>query len=323
VLSNLQLLRAFAAINVVAFHTIIVAAIYKQDTVLFSYLSGWGRSGVDLFFVISGFVMVYAQHNSPKSALCFLKHRVIRIVPMYWVLTAAMLTLFWMLPSIFNHSFPSFESVASSFLFVSQLVTDQFPVFFVGWTLEYEMLFYLLFALGVLFVKTEKFNFVIPAVFLAFFVGIGLADWVAVEFIFGMLVARAFIERKFASFGAWFLLMGVTLLGSTAFFNVDETYRSLVWGVPAIFIVFGAVLINQTKSRVLKFFGDASYSIYLVQVFTISAFYKFASKFLSFVHGDLLFILSLTLSVLFGCLVYALVEKPVTIFLNKKFGCVK
>ncbi|MDB2405246.1 acyltransferase family protein [bacterium] len=60
-LLNLQILRAFAALSVVLFHTIGTSSSYGFDTRWISYLEGWGASGVDVFFVISGFVMLYTQ----------------------------------------------------------------------------------------------------------------------------------------------------------------------------------------------------------------------------------------------------------------------
>jgi surface polysaccharide O-acyltransferase-like enzyme len=70
-LYNLQILRAFAALNVVYFHIIKSAESYRQPVVLFSFLDGWGANGVDVFFVISGFVMVYTQSVREKKALTF------------------------------------------------------------------------------------------------------------------------------------------------------------------------------------------------------------------------------------------------------------
>jgi peptidoglycan/LPS O-acetylase OafA/YrhL len=70
-INNLQILRAFAAINVVLFHIIGTSVSYGQGVVQFSFLEGWGANGVDIFFVISGFVMVYTQLKNPKSFFIF------------------------------------------------------------------------------------------------------------------------------------------------------------------------------------------------------------------------------------------------------------
>ena len=82
---NLQLLRAFAALNVVVLHTIGTADSYGYETNLISYLEGWGANGVDIFFVISGFVMLYTQLDNKKTVKDFLILRAIRIIPIYWL----------------------------------------------------------------------------------------------------------------------------------------------------------------------------------------------------------------------------------------------
>ena len=92
-LGNLQALRAIAAINVVLFHMIGSAESYGVHARWFPLLGKWGASGVDLFFVISGFVMVYAQARSPKGPVDFLLSRARRIVPIYWVLSFGVLAL--------------------------------------------------------------------------------------------------------------------------------------------------------------------------------------------------------------------------------------
>ena len=80
-LSNLQYLRAFAAINVVYLHVLIGGNSYDRSSTMFPILGEWGANGVDIFFVISGFVMIYSQINNPKTIVNFYKSRLLRIVP--------------------------------------------------------------------------------------------------------------------------------------------------------------------------------------------------------------------------------------------------
>ena len=86
-LNNLQLLRAFAALNVVLFHAIGTSASYSYETNFISVFEGWGANGVDIFFVISGFVMLFTQLDNKRSVKDFLLLRVIRIILIYWLLT--------------------------------------------------------------------------------------------------------------------------------------------------------------------------------------------------------------------------------------------
>ena len=75
-ISNIQILRAIAAILVVAFHTVLAAKSYNLPTEFFYKVDIWGAAGVDIFFIISGFIMVYIQINKKKKPLDFLKDRI-------------------------------------------------------------------------------------------------------------------------------------------------------------------------------------------------------------------------------------------------------
>lgn len=83
--------------------------------------------------------------------------------------------------------------------------------------------------------------------------------------------------------------------------------------MPSFFIVFGLLYCPQIKNRLFTYLGDASYSIYLVQMLTIPAFYKISSKLLSGWNGDVLALFCLISSVGFGCIIYSLIEKPITL----------
>jgi peptidoglycan/LPS O-acetylase OafA/YrhL len=83
-LLNIQALRGVAAFLVVVLHTLGTAADYGFSTRVFSPLRGWGFGGVDLFFVISGFVMVHVQRVKAYTPGRFLLNRVVRICPLYW-----------------------------------------------------------------------------------------------------------------------------------------------------------------------------------------------------------------------------------------------
>ncbi len=84
---NIQYLRAFAAINVVIYHIIGTATDYGKRPEIHSFFEGWGENGVDIFFVISGFVMMHSQNINQKDTVSFIYSRLTRIVPIYWILT--------------------------------------------------------------------------------------------------------------------------------------------------------------------------------------------------------------------------------------------
>jgi peptidoglycan/LPS O-acetylase OafA/YrhL len=321
-INNIQALRAFAAINVVFFHIIGASKSYSQDVGLFGFLEGWGANGVDIFFVISGFVMLHIQMIQRRSPFDFFKNRILRIVPIYWLLTLFVIILYLFLPSIFKEMNLTPVWAISSLFFTSSVFTNQeTPVVYVGWTLEWEMLFYLMFSIGLFFNKLRlQVAFVVASLACVSFIS---GSYIVFEFLFGMLVAYAHKKEILSKrqsllvlfFGLFTLLL--SLLPSVVSWELN---RVLLWGIPSFFIVYGLVSCAQIRGRFFTYLGDASYSIYLVQVLTIPAFYKFSFKILGGWNGDFLALLCLFLSVTFGCLVYSLAEKPVTVRLKSVFN---
>ena len=151
-IKNLQCLRAFAAINVVYFHTLLGSESYGKSVSLFSIIGTWGQNGVDIFFVLSGFVMIHTQIQNPKKIHEFYFSRLNRIVPIYWLITLFIVLIYFLLPDIFRNLTLDIKKIISSLFFTSQIVTGEFPIIIVGWTLEWEMLFYFIFGLS-LFLK--------------------------------------------------------------------------------------------------------------------------------------------------------------------------
>ena len=99
---NIQVLRAYAALNVVIFHIILASESYFQDVNWLKHLGSWGASGVDIFFVISGFVMMHTQMIQMRPPLEFIKNRILRIAPIYWTLTLFVVLLYLAIPSLFR-----------------------------------------------------------------------------------------------------------------------------------------------------------------------------------------------------------------------------
>ena len=147
-ISNIQILRAIAAILVVAFHTVLAAKSYNLPTEFFYKVDIWGAAGVDIFFIISGFIMVYIQINKKKKPLDFLKDRIERIVPLYWFLTLFIAALLIVFPQAFRELSLSANHLINSLFFINYFNGDDHPLLYVGWTLEYEMLFYIVYYLS-------------------------------------------------------------------------------------------------------------------------------------------------------------------------------
>ncbi len=149
-LTTLQALRAFATLNVVMLHAQIAADAAGIEPHLLGVPSGQGASGVDLFFVISGFIMVHVQGARRPSPAAFPRERPMRVAPLYWALTLLLWALLLAAPSLFARFHTSAGQVLVSLPFLSQRPGHGVPAFYVRWTLELEMMFYALFAASLL-----------------------------------------------------------------------------------------------------------------------------------------------------------------------------
>lgn len=144
----------------------------------------------------------------------------------------------------------------------------------------------------------------------------GLVSPIVLEFVFGMICAKLYLMGVGRSISPTAFIVGALWLVLTVWFRfeIDTTW---LWGIPAFLVVFGVVGISQANNRLLIYLGDASYSIYLTQVFTIAVFYKIFSKFLAFQSADMFACLALISTAIVGCLFYRYVERPIGLALKK------
>ena len=257
-LRSIQALRAVAACAVVVLH-----AVHHIDAPIDR--AGFGAAGVDLFFVISGFIIANVAQG--RGAGDFLRDRLWRIYPLWWV---AVLPWLFMVPR-------GPISVASS-VTLWPIYTGGYylPVLEVGWTLSFELLFYLGMALAI---ATRA---AVPLALYAMFLVGALATSspllhfigspMALEFLMGIAIAR--MPRR-VGFGL-FVPIGLALFALTSpaigevgasLGSAGALWRALEWGCPAALIVWGALSLERLFEHGLfdvpVKIGDASYSIYL------------------------------------------------------------
>lgn len=327
-ISNIQILRAYAAIIVVLFHAVFITTDYG-----FSYgdlkwltlnIEKWGAFGVDIFFVVSGYIMFMINAKRQQTPLEFITNRIKRIVPIYWTLTLLIACLFLFMPSAFRSLDVSSEHVLSSLFFISKHFNYEYPSLYVGWTLEYEMFFYLVFGL-ILFLKNIKQSYQILLLTLIFSLSIAFdfSKSIIFEFIYGGVIFILFrkynILGRFGNNNYWWIL-GVIASIIVVFVNNDkEDVRHILWGIPAALIFISVMLVKEIKFKLPQKLGDASYSIYLIQVFSLPLCCKILSKIAPELNAFFIFLLISVFTIVSGYIFYFIVECNFNSLLKHKF----
>jgi exopolysaccharide production protein ExoZ len=326
----IQVLRAIAALMVVAHHTTLM--LHDRNGLP---VANWinGGAGVDIFFVVSGFVMTISSaplRGSTHPARTFLARRIERIAPMYWIATTVKLMTVLIAPALALNALGTPWHVIASYLFLPSRNAHGLiePILVVGWTLNYEMAFYVLFAVA-LATRASLLKVLAPVLILLALLWVvpqhGVPDAVrwyetpmVLEFLAGIVLARVLprIKRLAAPVALLLVIAGFTGLLTMAWPNFS-VWRGVGWGLPAIAIVCGALALEKRwgakTPRWLLEVGDASYSIYLVHGFALPVIGVFLSRFGSQWRGVVPVSLAaaVILSTIAGMVVYRLVERPI------------
>ena len=324
-LINIQYLRAVAALMVVWLH-----ARDNFSWVKTQFPSEAGASGVDLFFVISGFIMVYTTYGKNITPGQFMARRLERIAPLYWLATLAVVIVAALAPALLKSTLLSSPHILASFAFIpmrSPAFPDNYwPLVIPGWTLNYEMAFYAVFAVTLWLQGVWRLlalGTVLAGVVLC---GIafnlqGVAGFYANPIIL-IFLAGAIIGYGYASGrlkpsqwgGALMVSLGFALwLGMQ---HVQGDYSFLRAGLPATLIVIGFCRIPALQLTWLSWLsklGDASYSIYLTHVFVLAflrnVLQRIGISIENATSGWLYMFLSLALSAGCGLLIFRFIEK--------------
>lgn len=281
---TIQYLRAVAAALIVFQHAMgIPAFIY--------YTAHFGTVGVDLFFMISGFIMWTTTQGNTRGPGAFWLARIIRIVPLYWLFTAAYVVAALVTPASFFSLKLDAMHIVKSFLFIPAEHPNlglPAPVFTLGWTLNYEAFFYLFFGLCLLVPRLWVRFGILVAIFCAL-VAFGAwfqprgpvlssyVDPIMLEFLSGMVLAilSPYLGRCGAVLGAVLVVAGTLWVG-IVYANDMVLSRLISHAIPSIMLVTGALMLEPWAraypSRLGLLLGDASYSIYLIHPFAQRAF---------------------------------------------------
>lgn len=331
--AGLQVLRITAAFMVLFMHSMFFASERLKPGF---HIWGPGATGVDIFFVLSGFVMVYSStklFGTPGGWKTFAQRRIIRIMPMYWLATSVKVVAMLLTTGLILHARGNAPYILASYLFIParDSAGTVASLLGVGWTLYFEMFFYALFT-AALFLRVNIYKFVgwilIPLGLGAF---LYQPNWPAVcfylnntrvfEFFYGMLIARICLSKKHLPAAVAFPLMVAGFAGLLAPWPQSHQLLGLAHGVSAAAIIYGVASLEDRLTRIPRvvfYLADASYAIYLFHSLVAPAAPMLLLK-LHLIHPWLSVAISVCLGLGVGALIHSLIEAPVTRWLQQKF----
>jgi exopolysaccharide production protein ExoZ len=290
-------------------------------------------TGVDIFFVISGFIMMVTSRNAHPVE--FAVRRIFRIVPLYWLLTVALALLALFAPQFFRATSLTTAAFVKSLFFIPYANPSQLgalrPLLVPGWTLNYEMFFYAVFALTLILPVGSRLLACGAAFALLVGSGLLISDLDPIhsvigfytspqifEFWLGMAIGHLYFRgalRLHPGFSLALLVVGFACLlsGSHPLGNSELAYL-----LPAGSIVLGAVSLDAAGRtpnwKLPALLGDASYSVYLSHVFTLGLL-RIVWVRLGLNHGSVGFAIAfesvgLALVAIAAVILYRAVEKP-------------
>lgn len=334
---SLQACRGIAALLVVLYHLGLAIAAPKYFNVAeFGRPAGFGHIGVEFFFVLSGFIITYVHWGDvsrPGALPLYLKRRFARIYPIYWIVFLSVFLSALMLPPLRDsvpHD-PALIAKALALMPLDQAVVGDLsaPVITVAWSLQYEVVFYALFALAILnrwlgllavaFVSAIYASCLNGCTFPQSFIGVPYL------LLFGAGSLVAVVERK-----GWrvrrpgtvaitaaiiFVLLGIAELFYPAFKR--SFIQEILLGLSSALTIAG--LLSWETSRAtpptfgpLRFLGDASYALYLVHYPLISILCKIALVALpmTVLGASVAYVLILLACLSLAAVVHLRVERP-------------
>ncbi|WP_426123163.1 acyltransferase family protein [Pararhizobium sp. PWRC1-1] len=328
---SIQYLRAIAAWLVVFHH--LSASLSSQ----LGWANGFaiGAIGVDIFFVISGYIMaMIAARTAHFSPLEFMLRRLARIAPLYWLMTFVFCLLCLLYPSVVNNPGMSWTRLLFSLFFLPDFVNGTtLPTLIIGWTLNYEFFFYGVVALSI-WLSGDR-TLLVAALILCTCAALGaLIDGdkifefytqpIILEFVLGILIWNygASIHRK-----RWFKplwLLGLPLIFAAVALSgiYSNEIRFMLWGVPSALFVLGAIPLFSMRLPWLARLGDWSFSTYLLHIYVIQLFVKVMASAVADSYGLLAFeaMIALGVIMLVSALQFSCFERPATQVLNRWLG---
>lgn len=328
---NLQWMRAYAAVLVVGDHSILrYVKMTSNNEFLKGLAGGMGAIGVFLFFILSGFLMVKiadGKFGSIDSAVRFAIDRLRRIAPLYWLVTTAYVIVAF---SMHDGNYATGDIIKSLFFIATDARPSEqglLPVVGVGWSLNYEMLFYAIFALCLILPRSRGLALLVIAI--GGLVALGritgqtdaktLLGFYTREIMLLFLCGAALAvanpkQRSPYRYSQMILILAVmSVLVSLAFFLKDD---HPFWRTPSLYVLSLAVFAYAARaaefprSKLALLLGNASYSIYLTHGLVLDGITRIMSRILP----QELYFLNIPICILggvvVGVLIYTVIEAP-------------
>lgn len=330
---SLQALRGVAALLVVILHACVTLEKYGSGAGTLFGDFRIGHSGIDLFFVLSGFLMMWTtagRRGSAAEAWSFLKRRVVRVYPTYWLYFILVFAAVSIRPEWVNSSAAAHASLFKSFFL---LPDEGMTLVMVAWTLEYEVFFYALFGLAMFVSIRNRLAALLGSISLLVAAGFVLPSDTAearvmlspmlLEFAIGAVLGAMHARRKWPH-GKVYLAAGVLMLAAEglghswlSLLGVSEgsLSRPLTYGLASALVVHGACAWEKSGRFpcpwMIRKIGDSSYTLYLSHILVLSALGRvWASAGMNRFSDDLFITVLIFASVLFGLIAYEFAEKP-------------
>lgn len=323
-LSSVQILRAVAAFSVVLFH--LGGNVAREFGLTTGNPFPIGYLGVDLFFVISGFIICYSTEKDKRVGV-FIVKRATRLVPLYWILTLGVFTIALYMPTLLNQTKADTIGLIKSLLFIPYKMPSGsvVPTLALGWTLNYEVFFYALFAISLSIGRNRIGVCITILLATAFFGAIyqggntAISFWtspIIVEFIFGCLVFLLYKHYPSVIKRARLLWLPAAVIFLGQLFIDVPLDRVFKGGLPAALLLTSLLSWDPVKSKLNRFLlelGNASYSMYLIHFYVIQFFTKIVAKHLSGVVLKVVvaYGLSIAVTIIASICLFRLFEEPV------------
>ncbi|WP_430813434.1 acyltransferase family protein [Carboxylicivirga sp. RSCT41] len=341
-LNQLQALRGIAAMLVCCFHA--------KDYINFQFpigdiLFGNGTIGVQIFFILSGFIMVYTTktydyNNKFKNFRTFMLKRIIRVVPLYFALTIVWLVL--VNRSILFINNENLYPILKALLFIP---SEQEPPLYVGWTLNYEMFFYLIFGVSLMFGKIRyamiygiilSLVFIIPQFSTVDFTLSASPEYFSnpyfnmatndllLYFLSGVFIGNIYDKIKISNAIVWLMFIISIIAFLLHYFNLLEFLQTklLICSMLIFSVILMDVKLNLKSSSFLSYLGDISYSIYLIHPIVILIIRGVVKKtgFEEYLYTPLVFVLIIIVTLIASSVTYKYIEIKFTRLIKNSIG---